>query len=313
MLTKVQTGVMPVEKFREDLQHICGVFSAEPVKGQNEMHGRISKDMRAGLEIAHVAKNLQRIRRSNADCRRDGAEHYFLIIQEEGSALMAQSETAQMLNPGDMILIDSAKPSEFTFFGHYGRQLSVHLPRAEMDKRFGYDIRTGLFLPRTDHTALALMAVLAKTFSPEITLDQDNYLREAMYGLLGVMLHERQNRSGFSGMDSEISGAQLLQRALAYIDSRYGNCELSIQSIASDLHVSMRQLQRAFALLGTTPTDYLLQKRLETACQLLLERRLGRTELLVSTIAYQCGFNDISYFNRIFRRVFDCAPGQYGD
>lgn len=313
MLTRVQTGVMPVEKFQEDLLHICGAFNAEPVKGKDEMHGRISMETRAGMEMAHVAKNLQRIRRSSQDCRRDAAEHYFLIIQEEGSALMAQSETAQMLNPGDMMLIDSAKPSEFTFFGHYGRQLSLHLPRSEMDKRFGYDIRTGMFLPRTDHTATALMAVLAKTFSPEITPDQDNYLREAMYGLLGVMLHERQNRSGFSGMDAEIGGAQLLQRALAYIDTRYGNCELSIQTIASDLQVSMRQLQRAFALLGTTPTDYLLQKRLESACQLLIERRMGRTDMLVSTIAYHCGFNDISYFNRIFRKVFYCAPGQYGE
>jgi AraC-like DNA-binding protein len=304
---------MPVEKFQEDLRHICGVFSAEPVKGQDRIHGGVSMESRAGMEMAHVAKNLQRIRRSGLDCRRDDAEHYFLIIQEEGSALMAQSDTAQMLNPGDMMLIDSAKPSEFTFFGHYGRQLSVHLPRTEMDKRFGYEIRTGMYLPRTDHTALALIAVLAKTFSPEITPDQDNYLREAMYGLLGVMLHERQNRSGFSRMDSEIGGAQLLQRALAHIDSRYGNCELSIQQIANDLHVSMRQLQRAFALLGSTPTDYLLQKRLETACQLLIERRLGRTDMLVSTIAYQCGFNDISYFNRIFRRVFGCPPGQYGD
>ncbi|HWU61944.1 MAG TPA: helix-turn-helix domain-containing protein [Ensifer sp.] len=313
MLTRVQSGVMPVEKFQESLLDICGVFSAEPVKGQKEIHGRICLETRAGLEMAHVAENLQRIRRTSLDCRRDAAEHYFLIIQEEGSALMAQADTAQMLNPGDMMLIDSAKPSDFTFFGHYGRQLSLHLPRKEMDKRFGYDIRTGMYLPRTDHTALALMAVLAKTFSPETTPDQDNYLREAMYGLLGVMLHERQNRSGFAGMDSEIGGAQLLQRALAYIDSKYGNSELSVQAIAGELHVSMRQLQRAFALLGTTPTDYLLQKRLEVACQMLIERRMGRTDMLVSTIAYHCGFNDISYFNRIFRKVFDCAPGQYGE
>jgi AraC family transcriptional regulator, positive regulator of tynA and feaB len=226
---------------------------------------------------------------------------------------MAQGESAHMLSPGDIMLIDSARPSEFTFFGHYGRQLSVHLPRAEMSRRFNHDIKTGLFLPRADHTALALMAVLAKTFSLEITPDQDLYLKEALYGLLGVMLHERQNRSGYSGMDSEIGGAQLLQRALAHIDSNFGDCELTVQSVASDLKVSMRQLQRAFSLLGVTPTDYLLQKRLEMACQMLIERRLRNPGMLVSTIAYQCGFNDISYFNRLFRKMFSCSPGQYGE
>ena len=313
MLTKVQSGSMPVQKFQHDLLRVCGEFEIEPVKGQKELHGQVRLETHAGIEMAHVAKDLLSIRRTSVNCRRDSAENYFLVIQEEGSALMAQSDTAHMLNPGDMILIDSAKPSEFTFFGHFGRQLSVHIPRTEMNKRFGSDIRSGLFLPRTDHTALALMAVLAKTFSPEITPDQDSYLREAMYGLLGVMLFERQSRSSYSGMDSDIGGAQLLKRSLAYIDANFSNCELTIQQIAGDLQVSMRQLQRAFSMLGMTPTDYLLQKRLETACKNLIERRMGRVDLLVSTIAYQCGFNDISYFNRIFRKVFSCAPGQYGE
>jgi AraC family transcriptional regulator, positive regulator of tynA and feaB len=313
MLTRVESTIMPVLKFQEDLLQACGSFSAEPTKGQHQVHGQVILDRRAGIEMAHVAKNLHRIRRSTADCRRDPAENYFLIIQEEGSALMAQGESAHMLSPGDMMLIDSARPSDFTFFGLYGRQLSVHLPRAEMSRRFNHDIRTGLFLPRADHTALALMAVLAKTFSRDITPDQDLYLKEALYGLLGVMLHERQDRSSYSGIDSEIGGAQLLKRALSYIDTHFGDCELTIQAIASDLKISMRQLQRAFSLLSVTPTDYLLHKRLEIACQMLIERRLRNSNMLVSTIAYQCGFNDISYFNRLFRKMFSCAPGRYGE
>ncbi|WP_164860788.1 helix-turn-helix domain-containing protein [Parasedimentitalea marina] len=73
----------------------------------------------------------------------------------------------------------------------------------------------------------------------------------------------------------------------------------------------MRKLQRSFALIRTTPTDYLIQKRLEHACQLLRARRSKQGTQLVSTIAYASGFNDVSYSNHQFRRAFGCAPGQF--
>ncbi|GKY89844.1 helix-turn-helix domain-containing protein [Sinisalibacter aestuarii] len=38
-----------------------------------------------------------------------------------------------------------------------------------------------------------------------------------------------------------------------------------------------------------------------------------RDPMLVSSIAYACGFNDVSYFNRQFRRLFGCAPGQFAE
>ena len=60
---------------------------------------------------------------------------------------------------------------------------------------------------------------------------------------------------------------------------------------------------------GATPTDYLLRKRMEKACQMLQARSRQSNPALVSSIAYNCGFNDVSCFNRQFRRMFGCAPG----
>lgn len=313
MLTQIPSGTLAVEQFQSRLREICGLFHADATKGQENVRGQIMMEHRADIEMAHIAKNLQRVHRSATDCRRDDGEHFFLVIQEEGRSLMAQNDTARMMHPGDMILIDSAKPSEFTFFGVYGRHLSIHLPRTEMRARFGENIRSGLFVPRSDHTALAIAAVLAKAFSPDSSPVQNNYLKETMFGLLGVVLHEREGRGRFSEIEADMGGAQMLKQGLAYIDSRFDDCNLTIQHVADNLRVPIRQLQRAFALIGTTPTDYLMQKRFERACQMLLDRRAGRIDMLVSTIAYSCGFSDISNFNRQFRRTFGCAPGQYGD
>ncbi len=312
MLTQIPTGALAVEQFQSNLMQVCGRFHADPFKSQEVVRGQVLLEERAGIKMAHIAKDLQKVWRSAADCRKDDGEHFFLVIQEEGRSLMAQNDTARMMHPGDIILIDSAKPSEFSFFGTFSRQLSIHLPRTEMRARFGENIRSGLFLPRNDYTALAITSVLAKAFMTDDAPQQHSYLKEAMFGLLGVMLHEREGRDRFLEIDADISGAQLLKRGLSYIDAQFGQLDLTIQHVADDLQVPIRQLQRAFSLIGTSPTDYLIQKRLERACQMLLERKAGRRDVLVSSIAYDCGFSDISNFNRQFRRAFGCAPGQYG-
>lgn len=312
MLTHVPPGEIAVEQFQSRLREICGLFRAEPQKGQEKVNGCILVEERAGIEMAHIAKDLHKVRRSSEDCRRDDGEHFFLVIQEEGRALMSQQDTARMMHPGDMILIDSARPSEFTFFGNFGRQVSIHLPRTEMRARFGENIRSGLFLSRNDYTALAITSVLAKALSSDSSPQQNGYLKETMFGLLGVMLHEREGRDRLIQIEADMGGAQLLKQGMAYVDAQFDRCDLTIREIAEDLRVSTRQLQRAFSIIGTSPTDYLTQKRLERACQMLLDRRRGRNDLLVSTIAYACGFSDISNFNRQFRRAFGCAPGAYG-
>ncbi|MBS4019953.1 MAG: helix-turn-helix domain-containing protein [Dechloromonas sp.] len=312
MLTHVPSARLPIEQFRNDLVRVCGQFEARPSEGRATTRGAVQTGSHAGVEMAHVATDVQQIVRTRQNIRLDEGENYFLIIQEEGRALMAQNEQVRMISPGDMILVDSTRPSEFTFFGAYSRQLSLHLPRIEMRARFGDGIPGGLFLPSSDQTAVAICAVLSKVFSRGVDDAQGGFLREALFGLIGAMLHERGPGDRPAAIEADLSGAQVLKRGIAYMDSRFTDPDLAISSVADDLGVSLRQLQRSFALIGTTPTAYLLQKRMEHACSLLVARGSRRSALPISAIAMDCGFSDISYFNRLFRKAFGCAPGQYG-
>lgn len=310
MLTRLASSTLPIDLFQSNLRAICGAFQVHPAPGQDVLRGAVAQEERGGFQFAHVAKDAQSIKRTRHDIACDDAEHFFLIIQEEGRALMSQRDTAQVLRPGDLILIDSTEPSDFTFFGSYSRQLSVHLPRTELQRRFGDALRGGLFLPRTDHTALAIFAVLAKVFEPSNNQAQTAYLGEAMFGLLGSMLFASGTSS--RNIHAEVGSTQLHERAIAYIDANYTDSEFTIQKMALNLKASSRQLQRAFAVLDITPSEYLLQKRLASACQTLKQRHTTDNKLLISTIAFSAGFNDLSYFNRLFRTSFGCTPGQYG-
>ncbi len=57
---------------------------------------------------------------------------------------------------------------------------------------------------------------------------------------------------------------------------------------------------------GTTFTAYINDLRLDEACRLL-----RKTDRPVATIAYECGFNNITYFNRLFRAKFHTQPRKY--
>lgn len=311
MLTTLQTGKMPMEAFHAELSAVCGSFDVQRAGQRAEVIGGVRRDIRAGIEMAHVAKDVQTIRRTQRDVRCNPGEHFFLIAQEEGSAFMQQHGVTRMLMPGDMILIDSAYPSEFSFFGNFSRQLSLHLPRDEMRARFGEAAQGGHHVQRRDYQAIAMTAILAKAFDETTSDDQNGYLQEALYGMIGALLHQRGGGVTGQGIDAEVSAARLLERGMAYADRCFADNSVNAQTIAEMLGTSLRQVQRAFALAGTTPTDYLLKKRMERACQMLVQRSRQNNPAMVSSIAYQCGFNDVSYFNRQFRRLFDCTPGQF--
>ena len=57
---------------------------------------------------------------------------------------------------------------------------------------------------------------------------------------------------------------------------------------------------------GTTPISYLLTYRVERAA-----RKLLGTDLSVTQIAYDCGFNDVSYFIKTFKAFKHTSPKEY--
>lgn len=57
---------------------------------------------------------------------------------------------------------------------------------------------------------------------------------------------------------------------------------------------------------GLTTGNYLKQRRLAAAL-----RQLRSTNDKITAICFDCGFPDVSHFNRTFRDSFNCSPGEY--
>ena len=69
----------------------------------------------------------------------------------------------------------------------------------------------------------------------------------------------------------------------------------------------MRTLQGDFSVLGTTVNSFIRMRRLYYARDQLSLVRNGN-DTTIAEVAYNSGFNDISYFNRCFRKIFSCTP-----
>src|SRR5438477_31402 len=73
--------------------------------------------------------------------------------------------------------------------------------------------------------------------------------------------------------------------------------------------ISPRYVRKLFEQDGTSFTHFLLSERLTRVSRLLRDPR--HAHLTIAQVAHVSGFNDISYFNRVFRRHFGATPSDF--
>lgn len=98
----------------------------------------------------------------------------------------------------------------------------------------------------------------------------------------------------------------LMKLAVEYITANYRE-PITLADLARVTGLSSKYFCRYFrAATGKTLIDYVNFYRVDRAC-FLLEQNI----YTVTEVAAQCGFNDLSYFIRCFRKYKDCTPYSY--
>jgi AraC-like DNA-binding protein/ligand-binding sensor protein len=102
--------------------------------------------------------------------------------------------------------------------------------------------------------------------------------------------------------------APAITKARAYIAVQLGE-ELCLEQVARAANTSPFYFCKIFkAATGLTFTDYVARARIEKTKQLLLNPHTR-----ISEAAYAAGFQSLSQFNRVFRRIVGEAPTTYRD
>lgn len=102
---------------------------------------------------------------------------------------------------------------------------------------------------------------------------------------------------------------KMVEKAVKYVVANMKRADLSVEELSSHLGMSRVHLYKKLkATTGKTPIEFIRLIRLKRAAQLLRESQLN-----VSEVAYQVGFNSPRNFSKYFRDEFGMLPSSYQD
>ena len=298
------------DRWQNELHRGCGRFQSAPPRQADGFIGEIALHDRGGLELAHIRTNAGRIARLQGNGERGDGRHCFLIINSSGHAEIRKACWSVRLGPGDMALMDSARPCEILPAGLIDH-LSFHLERDTLCRHLAPNQRLfgKLDLASTSGRLLASLAVQIHGEGAPAACSQDEgaALQNA---LIALLLPTLRGGALAGGIPDEAPHATLLRdRAQRLIGQRLHDAQLTPQSLAEQLHISIRQLYRLFEDSGDSVCRYIQRQRLQRSAEDLLDPQLRHES--ITRIAFKWGFADSAHFSRAFKREFDRSPREY--
>lgn len=192
----------------------------------------------------------------------------------------------------NMLLPKECDRNTFEYFGHINNS----------DNNMTYIIRPADLHYREIISFIDEADKVCETFPAGFELK----IRSCLYSFF-FALHTYYSYTG----GSEVSGSLFIDKMnklkliIRYIENNYTHA-VSIHDIADECHFSESHFMKFFKqCTGTSFISYLNDYRL-----LIASRMLTSTDLSVTQIASECGFDNISYFNRCFKKKYGTAPSK---
>lgn len=307
-IVEFSTDFLPEEEriayWREHYGQVLLRVDIEPVRNV-AFHACMTSLSLPGLQLIEGSSSPARVSRMG-EYLADGHDDAVLAINRAGLAVVSSGGREQILRENEAILMTGSEPTSF-YRTSPGRSFTLGVPRALLRSMIADADDTVMRLIPRNRSALGLLSRYASwllrvgaSLEPELLNLSVRHVQDLLALTLGAA-NDFKEVARTRGLR-----AARLKLAKAYILEHSHRREISIGSVAAHLCVTPRHLQRLFEEDGTTFSEFLLTQRLALA-----HRRLCEPDAIhaaISTIAYDAGFGDLSYFNRRFRRLYGLTP-----
>jgi AraC family transcriptional regulator len=288
---------------------------------------RLGGHFRIGHTPALVSRTLHHTPVAVTHCRLDApshgptspipAENAYMLVLHLGARIRrelwldGQSVRTEPMNPGEVALHDLRRKPVFKVYAPIN-SLNFYIPRRSLDAcaddggggRIG-DLNFTPGIGVTDKVLGALGDALLPAFD---RADQVNTLfvdhvttavvAHIVQAFGGLKLRNRPPRGGLAVWQE--------RRVKEIIDANLDG-EITVMQLAGACGLSGHHFSRAFRRsTGVAPYQWLLQRRIDKAKQLLC-----RSKLPLSEVAAVCGFAHQSHFTRVFARLVGVSPGRW--
>jgi AraC-like DNA-binding protein len=221
------------------------------------------------------------------------------VIRRDGEDLV--------LAPGEALLTSCAEVAQFVR-PDIGQLMCVRLPRKALS---GVLVEPDSYCNRRIPAASGALQILLSYAKPLSAMDDLMLSPEtsrAVASHVSDLVALAAGASGEAAREAADRGlrAARLREVKASIDARIGPHDFDIEDVAGAIGISPRYVRKLLESEGLSFSRYVVGRRLDRARERLASPRFAHEP--ISTIAYDVGFGDLSYFNRMFRRRFDRTP-----
>ena len=234
---------------------------------------------------------------------------YSIALVTDGNFQYRTAQGSALMTPGSLLLGNQGACFECGHqHSHGDRCLAFHFSAEVLESVIcavpGMR-RLALEAPRLPPVP-SLLAVLAVAQALRDESAPPQEFREPALRLAGAVCAALQERAPRSRRSPTPRDERRVATALRRIEAQHG-ARLAVDELAAESAVSPFHFLRMFEqVVGVTPGQYMLRTRLRRAAVRLRGSADG-----IAAIALECGFSDLSTFNRQFRRATGMTPGAY--
>lgn len=262
-------------------------------------------------QLAECSGTLTGMTRTRQNIAADGVNDFYLGVNLGNTTTLCRQRGQEMeLKEGTMRLTSTGEPGDAQAKpGSTVRSLGI--TRASLSELLKNpdDLVMRTMNPDAPATRL-LKRYLALLFEPDGLGDDpavSAHVGRTVADLVALALGA--DRDAAEIATARGTRAARLHLVIEGIKSGFDDPLFTARALAVNLGLSLRYIQDLLNETGTTLSERVLELRLQKARTMLSDIRLDAMK--ISEVAYACGFNEVSYFNRCFRRRFGASPTQY--
>jgi AraC-like DNA-binding protein len=306
------TRALPVRDrlpvWREVFGQMMVRLDIEPAK-DTSFHAEGELHLLPGAALASVTATPFRVSRTQKLIAGDMADMIF-VVTADVPLHVAQNGREHILDAGDAIFVRGGERSVIQS-GDRARFTNISVPVDALMPMLAKGRDPSMTVVSRQSDVLDLLLGYARLLhtrqephSDEIGRLAAGHIRDLMAAMIG-------SEPDGDPPVYERGGVRAARLRAIKADIRGHLCEpaLSIDRIATRHGISPRYIRKLFQEEQTTFSDFVLFLRLERSRQLL--RGSGQAVATITSIAHACGFNDLSYFNRTFRRTYGMTPTEF--
>jgi AraC-like DNA-binding protein len=237
----------------------------------------------------------------------NGGDDLLIAVNVRGVSIGRQRDRDVLLRDGDA-LFATRDATGFTVTRHMsGRFIGIRVPRGPVASLLGRLDEAPITLLPHGTEALTLLITYAGAIAdalPLATPELQPLAAGHMHDLIAATI--RAARDGRSVAEGRGIAAARLQAIMTDISAHLSDGDLSVAEIARRHRLTPRYIHKLFANEGLTFSSFVLGLRLSRVHRVLSDPQLR--DRTISSVAFDLGFGDLSYFNRTFRRRYAATP-----